>query len=115
MPVSRRLPAVFVDADDTLVWSFGSKRIAITSMVERVRALHTEGSELYCWSSGGREYAHSSARELGLEHCFRGFLPKPNVLIDDAEVDAWPDFTQVHPNVASTEDLDAIRRRLDWR
>lgn len=66
MTQRNRTPAIFVDVDDTLVRSFGSKRIAIGAMVERVQGLHAQGAELYCWSSGGREYAQQSARELGI-------------------------------------------------
>ncbi|MCA9644693.1 MAG: hypothetical protein KC492_28580 [Myxococcales bacterium] len=114
MSAPARLPAIFVDVDDTLVRSFGSKRIPISAMVERVLSLHAEGAELYCWSSGGGEYARKSANELGLGHCFRAFLPKPNVLIDDAKPSGWPDMTQVHPNTASSENLEALRSRLGW-
>lgn len=33
---------LFVDIDDTLVRSFGSKRIPMTPVIERIRALHAE-------------------------------------------------------------------------
>lgn len=80
---------IFVDIDDTLVRSFGSKRIAMSSMVDRVRALHAEGAVLYAWSSGGADYARSSAEELGIGGCFVAFLPKPDVFIDDVRIEAW--------------------------
>ena len=66
---------IFVDVDDTLVRSFGSKRIPMPSVIARVRVLYEQGSMLYLWSSGGAEYAHSSAAELGIQDCFVGFLP----------------------------------------
>jgi hypothetical protein len=40
-------PAIFVDVDDTLVRSFGSKRIPITAMVALVRDLNDSGAALY--------------------------------------------------------------------
>jgi len=90
----------YVDVDDTLVRSFGSKRIPMSAMVEHVRALHRDGVVLYCWSSGGAKYAEESARELGLEGCFSGFLPKPNILIDDVALADWHMLMRVHPNEA---------------
>src|SRR3989442_1236349 len=60
---------VFVDVDDTLVRSAGTKRIPMPSVIQHVRELHAQGAVLYCWSSGGAEYARQSAEELGLAQC----------------------------------------------
>lgn len=90
---------LYVDVDDTLVRSFGSKRIPMSASVEAVRELHRRGVRLFCWSSGGEEYALQSARELGLEGCFEAFLPKPEGLLDDVPVECW-DLRQWHPNQA---------------
>jgi len=90
---------LFVDVDDTLVRSAGSKRIPMTPMIELVRELKKSGAELYCWSSGGAAYAEATARELGLEHCFTAYLPKPHVLIDDVAIARW-DLREFHPNEA---------------
>ena len=87
----------YVDVDDTLVRSFGSKRVAIDSTVEAIKALAREGAHLFCWSSGGAEYARSSAVELGIEACFQAFLPKPDALIDDVRVGDWR-LAQLHPS-----------------
>lgn len=105
---------VYVDVDDTLVRSFGSKRIAMRAVIDRVRSLHAEGAVLFCWSSGGGEYARESAIELGLEDCFAGFLPKPHVAIDDVRLEDWRELVQLHPNEAPTRESDAIRRELGW-
>ncbi len=95
---------VFVDVDDTLVRSAGNKRIPITSVAERVRALKRAGATLYCWSTGGAEYAREAALELGLEHCFVDFLPKPTVILDDQAPAEWRLCRHVHPfNVDSLE------------
>jgi hypothetical protein len=99
----------FIDIDDTLVRSFGSKRIAMSAMVERVRLLHAEGAVLYAWSSGGADYARSSADELGVGACFVAFLPKPDVFIDDVPVEAWRYTVQLHPNTAAHRTVEELR------
>jgi len=80
---------IFVDVDDTLVRSVGTKRIPMPNVVARVRALHKGGAILYLWSSGGADYARASAVELGLIQCFEAFLPKPDVYLDDQPVSDW--------------------------
>lgn len=54
-------------------------------------------STMYCWSSGGAEYARSTAEELGIADCFAAFLPKPHLLIDDVSIAEWK-LTELHPN-----------------
>jgi hypothetical protein len=80
---------VFVDVDDTLVRSVGTKRIPIPAVVTRVRELHDAGVSLFLWSSAGAEYARATALELGIESCFLAFLPKPDVYLDDQPVSDW--------------------------
>jgi hypothetical protein len=94
-------PIIFVDVDDTLVCSFGSKRIPMSSVVQRVRDLHAANAVLYCWSVGGAAYAHRSAVELGIADCFVDFLAKPDILIDDQAAADWR-LTALHPNEASS-------------
>jgi hypothetical protein len=91
---------IYVDVDDTLVRSVGAKRIPMPSVVSRVKALFSEGVTLYLWSSGGAEYARTAANELGIEHCFVGFLPKPNAYLDDQPVHEWKYCTHVYPGNA---------------
>jgi phosphoserine phosphatase len=81
--------AIFIDVDDTLVRTVGTKRIPMPAVVQRVRELHKKGACLYLWSSGGGEYARTSAMELGIQDCFAAFLPKPDVYLDDQSVDEW--------------------------
>ena len=92
---------VFVDVDDTLVWSVGTKRIPIPGVIAAVEALHRQGCTLYLWSSGGAEYARTSAAELGLEKCFVGYLPKPHAYIDDQSVSEWRYCQHVLPSNAN--------------
>lgn len=88
---------IYVDVDDTLIRSSGSKRIPVPNVVRYVERQFAAGAALYCWSTGGAEYAEAAAREVGIHHCFRGFLPKPNVLVDDQPVQEWRDLEQRHP------------------
>ena len=70
----KRNLVIYIDVDDTLVGTVGTKRIPMPEVVQHVRALAKQGTLLFCWSSGGAEYARASARELGIEDCF--FSPK---------------------------------------
>jgi cation transport ATPase len=88
---------VYVDVDDTLVRWVGTKRIPIPRIVERVRALHSQGATIYLWSAGGADYARSVARDLGIEECFAAFLPKPTLIIDDQAIQDWRDCTHERP------------------
>ena len=89
---------IYVDVDDTFVRSYGTKRIPIPTVIGHIRDLHRQGAALYCWSSGGADYARASAEEFGLADCFTAFLPKPGVLLDDQSVADWRRLRQVHPN-----------------
>jgi hypothetical protein len=96
----------YVDVDDTLVRSFGSKRIPMTEMVRHVRELSDGGVALYAWSSGGGDYARDAARELGIEECFKAFLPKPNIIIDDQAPADWRRLVHVHPGEATSKTVE---------
>ncbi|MEZ0231010.1 MAG: DUF705 domain-containing protein [Planctomycetota bacterium] len=109
-PRTARPLVVFVDVDDTLVRSYGTKRIPMTEVVDHVRKVSAQGAVLYCWSSGGAEYAKQSAVELGLEECFVGFLPKPHVMIDDQPAAEWKRFVHVGPWSCSSMDVAEYRR-----
>ena len=89
---------MYVDVDDTFVRSVGTKRIPLPDVIAHVRQLKTEGACLYCWSTGGADYARSSAKEFGIEDCFESFLPKPNVYIDDQEVGDWRRCSWMSPS-----------------
>ncbi len=98
---------IYIDVDDTFIRSFGTKRIPIDSTVEAIKALAAQGAQLYCWSSGGAEYARASAIEAGVEVCFRAFLPKPDALIDDVRVADWR-LTQLHPTECRGRSADEL-------
>jgi hypothetical protein len=78
----------------------------MTSVVERVAALKAAGATLYCWSTGGAQYAREVAGELGLEQCFVAFLPKPTIMLDDQAPAEWRLCRHIHPlNVGNIEDV----------
>jgi hypothetical protein len=53
----------YVDIDDTLIRSSGSKRIpmTMTALVQHVRDLHDAGIALFAWSTAGADYARATA------------------------------------------------------
>jgi hypothetical protein len=67
---------------------------------------------MYCWSSGGAQYAQDSALEFGLHDCFIGFLPKPDVMIDDMQIQDWRYLLQIHPNECEGQTIDTYRDKL---
>jgi FMN phosphatase YigB (HAD superfamily) len=88
----------FVDVDDTLIRTYGTKVVPIVKTIQTVRDLRDQAHTLYCWSSGGDEYARKIATQLGIESCFVAFVPKPQVLIDDQEPAEWKTMKVVHPS-----------------
>ena len=102
---------IYVDVDDTLVRSFGSKQIAMSATQEYVRKLHAAGATLYCWSSGGAEYAKNYAEKAGLADCFIAYLPKPQVLLDDMLIQDW-ELLQLHPNQCRSQPGDELLQQL---
>src|SRR5688572_4480422 len=103
---------VYVDVDDTLIRSAGSKRIPVSGVADHIRALAAEGATLYCWSSAGAEYAEEVATELGLHKCFVAFLPKPQVIIDDQVVQRWRRTIQVNPGRWAAMSCDRYQKAV---
>ena len=89
MPTKPRV--IYVDVDHTLIHLEGETRAPVQPVIDRVRKLAARGETLYLWSSGGAEYARSTAAELGIEDLFIAFLPKPETYIDDLPADEWVD------------------------
>jgi hypothetical protein len=104
---------VYVDIDDTIVRSVGTKRIPMPDTIQHVRDLKKQGAILYCWSSGGGEYAKQSAREFDIADCFETFLPKPKVMIDDQEVHAWRQYICIHPSNCNGKTVEDYKRLLN--
>lgn len=92
---------IYVDVDDTFVRSASHSRIPMPEVIEAIRRLYREGARLYCWSSGGAEYARQSAEEHGVAECFVAFLPKPDVMLDDVPVSEWRRLRHVYPGAVT--------------
>ncbi|MDX1934861.1 MAG: hypothetical protein SFU56_19865 [Capsulimonadales bacterium] len=88
---------IYIDVEDTLIRSLGPGRSPMIGTVEYVRAMHDEGAELYCWSEDGADFARSVAEELEIADCFRAFLPKPQVIVDDRNISDWRGLFVLHP------------------
>jgi len=104
---------IFVDVDDTFVRSYGTKRIPITATINHLKNLKKEGAILFCWSSGGADYAQQSAEEFGIANLFTAFLPKPQILIDDQSIQNWTKLLQVHPLSCSNKTLENYQSELE--
>ncbi|MGZ3459019.1 MAG: hypothetical protein ACXU86_11010 [Archangium sp.] len=81
--------AIYLDAEDTLVSGTAGNRLHQERLVARVRELAQKGAGLYLWSRHGAEHARTVAVGLGIEDCFRAFLPKPEVLVDGEALEDW--------------------------
>ncbi len=103
---------IYVDVDETFVRNYGTKRIPMPAVQEHIRQLRSQGAVLYCWSSGGSDYARKSAIEFGIEGCFEGFLPKPQVLIDDQSLCDWRNLIEVHPNSCVGKTVDEYKKNI---
>ena len=103
---------VYIDVDETFVRNYGAKRIPMPAVIEHVKVLKEQGAVMYCWSSGGAKYAQESAREFGIEQCFIGFLPKPELVIDDISFSQWRNLVQVHPNECSGNTIKSYKEKI---
>ena len=101
---------IYVDVDDTFVRTYGAKRIPMPSVIRHIRDLFKQGAALYCWSSGGAEYARQCAEEFGIADCFQAFLPKPQALLDDQEITEWRCLRQIYPNACTGLKVDDYGR-----
>jgi len=99
-PNPRNESVIFVDVDDTLIRSFGTKQIPIPTAVRYVREMFDAGNVLYCWSRGGAQYSRDVAIKLGIADCFVCFLPKPDVVLDDRLTELLDHCEFIHPNNA---------------
>jgi hypothetical protein len=100
---------VYVDVDDTLIRTAGTRRIVIPDAVTHVKQLKADGAILCCWSSGGAAYAREIAVELGITDLFKAFLPKPDVMLDDQHPREWRKLICVHPVECQKHSVDQYR------
>ena len=102
-PEPKKESVVFVDVDDTLIRSFGTKQIPIPNAIRYVRDMYNAGNVLYCWSRGGAQYSRDVAIKLGIADCFVCFLPKPDVVVDDRLKQLLDHCEFIHPSNAVTK------------
>lgn len=103
---------IYVDVDETFVRNYGTKRIPMSPVIEHIKELKSQGAIMYCWSSGGAQYAEESAKEFGIENCFSGFLPKPEIVIDDMGFSQWRSLLQVHPNECRGNNIESYKEKI---
>jgi predicted HAD superfamily phosphohydrolase YqeG len=103
---------IYVDVDDTLIHTTSGKRIRIPSIISHIKDLKQQGAVLYCWSSGGADYAQMVAEELNIVDLFTAFLSKPNMLLDDQEIKDWKYLIEVHPISCNSKTLDNYKQQL---
>ena len=101
-PMTQKESVIFVDVDNTLIRSFGTKQIPIPNAIRYVRDMFNAGNLLYCWSRGGAQYSREVATKLGIADCFVCFLPKP-VVVDDRLEQLLAHCEFIHPNNAVTK------------
>ena len=99
-PSDVKVSVIFVDVDDTLIRSSGTKQIPIPHAVQYVRKMHQSGHLLFCWSRGGADYSREVALRLGIADCFVCFLPKPDLVLDDRLRKCLDHCEFLHPNNA---------------
>ena len=83
----------------------------MSAMVDLVSELKKSGAVLYCWSTGGASYAESSAAELGLSGCFTGYLPKPQLMLDDVAIKNWK-LVEMHPAECASQTAAELLSRI---
>ena len=88
---------IYIDVDDTIIRTVGSKVMPITDTIKWIRE-NSETHNLYLWSRGGGDYAKNIAEKLQINGCFLAFLPKPDALIDDQDFLTWTHLKTHYPS-----------------
>ena len=88
----------YIDVDDTLIRTIGSKIIPIPNTLKLINELDLSANTIYLWSRGGAEYCKNTAHLLGIQDKIFGYLSKPDILIDDQDICDWSHIKKFHPN-----------------
>lgn len=84
---------VYVDVDETLIHKTPQgEEVPNPKVLRHIAELCRQGCHVYCWSTGGEHHAR------GVAGSFKGFLPKPQVFIDDQQAAEWEHFVHVWPD-----------------
>lgn len=96
--MSKRTLVIYVDVDDTLIRTLGTKRVPIPTAISHVRALHTQGAVLYLSAVAVNNMLGECAR-YGYRGMLRRILAKTsNSKFDDQQVSEWRYCRTVHPS-----------------
>ena len=71
---------VFIDIDGTITPDCGHTIFPLA--IETIQEL-SEKSNIFIWSAGGFNYCEEIVNKLNLEEFICGFMPKPEIVIDD--------------------------------
>ena len=85
----------------------------MTKTIKKIKELYQDGFEMYCWSSGGADYAKKTCQEFGIEDCFKFFLPKPNFLVDDQDINEWNFLIKEFPQNFSNLSKEEIIKKMN--
>lgn len=85
---------LYVDVDDTIIDHHDVPKQHVLKFLEYARS---QGCQLYLWSQGGGDYCLEIAEKLGIKDWFLAFLPKPDVCVDDLEINARFIQKHIHP------------------
>lgn len=101
-----RNAVIFIDVDLTLIDYNGD---IIDGAIEMVKALGEKNTQLYLWSTAGKEYCINVAKNYGIDHLFEGFCSKPDIIVDDMPQTCTDPFV-FNPN--SFESLTELTKSL---
>lgn len=88
---------VFCDVDGVLlIWpkhpgrsGDGKNPKTQEMMANELKRRHSNGDKIYLWSKGGPDHCRRAAKLNNIEEIISGYLPKPDVIYDDATPELW--------------------------
>ena len=97
---------IFVDVDLTLVDANG---ILLEGASAALIKLKQKDCHLFLWSTAGGDYARAIAAQHGMTELFEGYVPKPDIVIDDMPATVLNPFLfNVHDEKSWTAMADRI-------
>jgi hypothetical protein len=96
-PQDIRGQAYYIDVDGTLERKILGIEVPLKNVAQGLQLLKREGALVFLWSTGGVQHARKAAREAKIEKYVDGYLPKPNVYVDDKPVAKWKDCERWKP------------------
>ena len=104
-----RDPIIYVDVDDTLVRTDGSKRIPVPAVIDHVRKLADKDDELYLWSEVALRTPvlrrTNSEAQVASERSFRSQM-------SSKVLNEWRRLLGMHPSNCQRTTLTEYKTRL---